>query len=80
MGAPLFGSLDGCGPGNLHKMKFGECAVVGAWVIDPSPFEDDRGRFMRAWCSREFAEHGVEFTPLQANLIFSARKGTAWAV
>ena len=31
---------------------------------------------MRAWCRREFAEHEIDFTPLQANLVFSARKGT----
>ena len=31
---------------------------------------------MRAWCHREFAEHDIDFNPLQANLIFSARKGT----
>ena len=57
-------------------MNFGECGVVGARVIDPAPHGDDRGRFMRAWCSREFAAHGIDFSPLQANLIFSARKGT----
>ena len=31
---------------------------------------------MRAWCRNEFAEHGIEFTPLQANMAFSAQKGT----
>jgi len=31
---------------------------------------------MRAWCQREFAEHAIHFTPLQANMGFSARKGT----
>jgi dTDP-4-dehydrorhamnose 3,5-epimerase len=45
-------------------------------VIDPTPHQDDRGRFMRAWCDREFAEHGIRFTPLQANLGRSNRKGT----
>ena len=37
---------------------------------------DGRGRFMRAWCSREFAEHGIGFTPLQANMGLSHRRGT----
>ena len=45
-------------------------------VIDPSPHEDDRGRFMRAWCAREFAEHGLDFVPVQANMGFSVQKGT----
>jgi dTDP-4-dehydrorhamnose 3,5-epimerase len=57
-------------------MRFTETDLVGAWVIDPSPHEDDRGRFMRAWCAREFAEHGIEFLPVQANLGYSVRMGT----
>ncbi len=31
---------------------------------------------MRAWCSREFAEHYLDFMPVQANMGFSIRKGT----
>jgi dTDP-4-dehydrorhamnose 3,5-epimerase len=57
-------------------MWFREAGVVGAKVIDPDPREDDRGRFMRAWCAREFAEHGLNFVPVQANLGFSKQKGT----
>ena len=57
-------------------MKFTECDVKGAWVIDPTPHEDARGRFMRAWCRSEFAERSIDFVPLQANMGFSARKGT----
>lgn len=57
-------------------MHFTDTDVVGAKVIDPSPHQDDRGRFMRAWCAREFAEHGVNFLPVQANMGFSVRKGT----
>ncbi|MEO8132507.1 MAG: dTDP-4-dehydrorhamnose 3,5-epimerase [Betaproteobacteria bacterium] len=57
-------------------MNFRECGVEGAWVIEPTPHEDARGRFMRAWCQREFAEHAIGFNPLQANMAFSARKGT----
>ena len=57
-------------------MKFSKCPVAGAWLIDPSPHADDRGRFMRAWCQQEFAEAGVEFTPVQANMGLSKHKGT----
>jgi dTDP-4-dehydrorhamnose 3,5-epimerase len=57
-------------------MRFTEIALKGAWVIDPKLHEDDRGRFMRAWCAREFAEHGIDFLPAQANMGYSARKGT----
>ena len=57
-------------------MKFTETELIGAWVIDPNPHEDDRGRFMRAWCEREFANNGINFMPVQANMGFSIRKGT----
>ncbi len=57
-------------------MHFVETRVVGATVIDPNPHADKRGRFMRAWCIGEFAEHGIEFAPVQANLGFSTARGT----
>ena len=57
-------------------MRFTETDIVGAKVIDPNPHEDDRGRFMRAWCAREFAELGIDFVPVQANMGFSVRMGT----
>ncbi|WP_458756107.1 dTDP-4-dehydrorhamnose 3,5-epimerase [Afipia sp. TerB] len=57
-------------------MHFAETAVAGAMVIDPAPHNDNRGRFMRAWCAREFAEHGIEFLPVQSNLGFSTARGT----
>ncbi len=57
-------------------MHFKETNISGAKVIDPSPHEDNRGRFMRAWCIREFADHAIDFVPVQANLGYSFRKGT----
>jgi dTDP-4-dehydrorhamnose 3,5-epimerase len=57
-------------------MLFTDANIMGAKVIDPTPHADDRGRFMRAWCTREFAEHGIEFSPVQANMAFSRQKGT----
>jgi|SRR5262252_4477430 len=57
-------------------MRFMETGIEGARVIDPSPHHDDRGRFLRAWCAREFAEHAVNFLPVQANLGFSKTRGT----
>jgi dTDP-4-dehydrorhamnose 3,5-epimerase len=57
-------------------MKFSKCDIPGAWVIDPTPFKDDRGHFMRAWCQREFAENAIDFTPVQANMGFNVRRGT----
>ncbi|HLW53551.1 MAG TPA: dTDP-4-dehydrorhamnose 3,5-epimerase [Candidatus Angelobacter sp.] len=57
-------------------MIFRETGVVGAMLVEPSPHEDDRGRFMRAWCVREFTDNGLRFLPVQANMGFSVRKGT----
>jgi dTDP-4-dehydrorhamnose 3,5-epimerase len=57
-------------------MNFLECNVIGAWLVEPEPRQDARGRFMRAWCEREFAEHGIEFLPLQANMALSVHRGT----
>ena len=57
-------------------MRFTETAIVGARVIDPTPHQDDRGRFMRAWCANEFAENGINFAPVQANMGLSVRMGT----
>ena len=57
-------------------MRFMETGIVDARVIDPSPHQDERGRFLRAWCAREFAEHGLDFLPVQANSGFSKTSGT----
>jgi len=57
-------------------MRFSETGVMGARVIDPTPHADERGRFMRARCAREFGEQGITFTPVQANMGLSVHKGT----
>jgi dTDP-4-dehydrorhamnose 3,5-epimerase len=57
-------------------MYFRNTRVAGVWIIDPSPYHDDRGRFMRTWCTREFEQHGIHFMPVQANMQFSPGKGT----
>ena len=57
-------------------MKFKKCDVDGAWVIDPVPHMDDRGRFMRSWCVDEFEDRGIDFQPIQGNMVFSRHKGT----
>ena len=57
-------------------MKFQECDVFEARVIDPAPHQDERGRFMRAWCRQEFEAQSINFTPLQANMGRSTLSGT----
>jgi dTDP-4-dehydrorhamnose 3,5-epimerase len=57
-------------------MHFIETVIPGAWVIDPDLHRDERGRFLRAWCAREFSERGLPFLPVQGNMGYSAAKGT----
>lgn len=57
-------------------MRFEPTTVDGVVVIDLEPFEDDRGFFARAWCRREFAEHGLDVEFVQENVGFSSSAGT----
>src|SRR5215472_5701759 len=57
-------------------LRFTKTKIEGAVLIDPVLRNDERGHFSRAWCSREFAEQGIDFVPVQANVGFSKKKGT----
>jgi dTDP-4-dehydrorhamnose 3,5-epimerase len=55
---------------------FTETALEGAFVVALDRKEDDRGFFARAFCEREFDEHGIASTVRQANISLSHRAGT----
>jgi dTDP-4-dehydrorhamnose 3,5-epimerase len=55
---------------------FTETALAGAFIIDLERREDSRGYFARAFCRREFEEHGLEPAIAQANAAFNRRRGT----
>lgn len=57
-------------------MIFEESKLKGAYVIDLDKREDDRGFFARAWCTKEFEEHGITPRVVQANTSFNKRKST----
>lgn len=57
-------------------MYFSDAIIPGAKLIDPNPHQDNRGRFLRAWCVQEFSDHGINFSPVQANMGYSPQKGT----
>jgi dTDP-4-dehydrorhamnose 3,5-epimerase len=57
-------------------MRFTATELDGAWIIDPEPFEDDRGLFARTFCAREFRDHGLVATFVQCNTSWNARRGT----
>jgi dTDP-4-dehydrorhamnose 3,5-epimerase len=57
-------------------MKFRETQVSGAFLIEPEKNEDERGFFARAWCRREFKEHGLNPRLVQSSISFNKKKGT----
>lgn len=57
-------------------MKFIPTPLMGAYIIELEPNNDHRGFFARAWCQREFTEHGLNPTLVQSNLSWNPRKGT----
>jgi dTDP-4-dehydrorhamnose 3,5-epimerase len=50
--------------------------LPGAFVVELEQRMDERGSFARAWCGREFAEHGLDNRVVQCNLSFNERRGT----
>jgi dTDP-4-dehydrorhamnose 3,5-epimerase len=57
-------------------MIFTKTPLDGAYLIDLEMRGDERGFFARAFCTREFADHGLATTIVQANNSLSAQKGT----
>jgi dTDP-4-dehydrorhamnose 3,5-epimerase len=57
-------------------MIFTETPLTGAFLIDLEKRGDERGFFARAFCEREFAEHGLPSRFVQVNNSLSAEKGT----
>jgi len=57
-------------------MIFTETFLHGAYVIGLEKRGDDRGFFARAFCEREFAQHGLSTRYVQANNSLSPFKGT----
>jgi len=57
-------------------MIFTETKLKGAFIIDVKRLEDERGFFGRAWCKREFEEHGLNSGAVQANVSYNKVKGT----
>jgi dTDP-4-dehydrorhamnose 3,5-epimerase len=57
-------------------MKFTETPINGAMIIELEKHEDHRGFFSRAFCKKEFEEHGLEHEIVQCNFSKSREKGT----
>lgn len=57
-------------------MRFTETKLSGAWLIEPEPFEDERGFFARVFCFDEFSAHGLETSFVQHSMSGNANTGT----
>ena len=49
-------------------MKFISQKIPGVFIIEPTPFADERGIFRRHFCAREFKEHGIVADISQCNV------------
>jgi dTDP-4-dehydrorhamnose 3,5-epimerase len=57
-------------------MIFIETVLEGVFIIDINRLGDSRGFFARAFCQREFVEHGLKPVIAQANFAFNKIRGT----
>ena len=57
-------------------MRFKETKLPGAFVIDLQTRDDSRGFFARAFCQKEFEQHGLKPLVAQCNCSFNHRRGT----
>jgi dTDP-4-dehydrorhamnose 3,5-epimerase len=56
-------------------MIFNPTPLAGAYTINVTPFEDNRGFFTRTFCEKEFAEHNLIEHFVQANHSGTKGKG-----
>jgi len=57
-------------------MRFEETGLPGAWLVQLSPAEDERGFFARTFCEQEFDRHGLETRFAQHSISNSKQAGT----
>lgn len=57
-------------------MEFIPTKLRGAFLIEPTELEDERGFFARTWCQKEFAERGLNPNLVQCSISFNKLRGT----
>ena len=57
-------------------MEFTKTPLEGAYLIDLQKIGDERGFFARAFCEKEFGEHGLTTHFVQMNNSLAGQKGT----
>jgi dTDP-4-dehydrorhamnose 3,5-epimerase len=57
-------------------MEFGKLAIDGVYLIQQTPFQDERGGLRRHYCQKEFESAGLDGNIAQSNLSTNINKGT----
>src|SRR5687768_8597629 len=57
-------------------MIFKPTPLPDAMLIELDRREDERGFFARAWCAREFGEHGIDVAWVQSGISYNRHRGT----
>lgn len=57
-------------------MQFLPTELKGAYIIEPTPASDERGRFERSFCTREFQSAGLHTEFVQHSQSWSSSQGT----
>jgi dTDP-4-dehydrorhamnose 3,5-epimerase len=57
-------------------MIFTPGRLPGLQLVTLERHKDERGWFARSWCTREFAEHGLDPRLVQVSLSYNSRRGT----
>ena len=50
--------------------------IEGVYIIERTPFSDERGYFVRAFCRKELSEAGINADFVQSNISGNYKKGT----
>jgi dTDP-4-dehydrorhamnose 3,5-epimerase len=56
-------------------MIFTETKLKGAYIVQLERIKDERGFFARAWCKKEFEQHGLISRLVQCNFHFNGKRG-----
>ena len=57
-------------------MRFNETPLLGAYLIEIEPVDDERGFFARSWCGDEFTRHGLNAGLMQCGISYNKKRGT----
>lgn len=57
-------------------MKITATNIDGAYVVERTPIEDERGYFVRAFCRKELGDAGMNADFVQSNISGNHKKGT----